>query len=238
MTKAEVRSVAMFDDVIEYELRRSHRTTLSISVLPDRRILVVAPEGASCELLDSKIRRRAAWIRRQQQFFESLPPTPMPRQWVSGETHRYLGRQYKLRVVKGTQSSVRLNGAFFVVSVANIRDSRMIESAMEDWYLAHAREQFNKRMRAILSSAWLSRSPTPQVFLRRMKLRWGSTTRAGRICLNVDLVKMPLPCIDYVIAHELVHLQIPNHGLSFKRQLSRLIPDWQTRKLRLDRQEY
>ena len=74
----------------------------------------------------------------------------------------------------------------------------------------------------------------PKLLLRPMKLRWGSHTRIGRIILNYDLVRAPVMCIDYVVAHELAHVVHPNHGVAFFRLLDGVMPGWQTRKERLE----
>ena len=238
MTSAEPRSVEVNGRPIHYQLHRSDRKTLSITVEPDRRVVVIAPLSAAHDLVDARIRRRAAWIRRQQQYFEALPPPPTPRRWVSGETHRYLGRQYRLKLIRGSASSVRLVGGFFMVTTPDIADCHTVEKAMAEWYSSHAREMLPKRLKHLLEkSTWIQLPGAPQLTIRRMKLRWGSTTPGGRICLNVDLVKLPLGCIDYVVAHELVHLQVQNHGKSFWRLLGRVHPDWEVWRSRLDRCE-
>src|SRR5258708_26255525 len=108
---------------LEYLLRRSdRRRTLEISVAPDRQVTVTAPATATTERIELSVRRRAGWIRRQQRAYEDLPPPPSPKQWISGETHRYLGRQYRLTVVQGRRANVRLSGSFFVVMVPHPAD--------------------------------------------------------------------------------------------------------------------
>jgi predicted metal-dependent hydrolase len=238
VTRGEQRSVEANGQVVKFELKRSERRTLSISVEPDRRVVVTAPVNASAELVDLRVRRRVLWIRQQQRYFEALPP-PMPaRRWLSGETHRYLGRQYRLKVGTASKVSVRLSGRFFVVGVPDPSDARAVEKAMLAWYKAHARAALLERMRRLLeSSTWLRLAAPPQLTVRRMRLRWGSTTSGNRIFLNAELVKLPLGCVDYVIAHELTHLKVPNHGLLFWRLLGRLYPEWKTWRERLSQQE-
>src|SRR5882672_4040856 len=89
---------------------------MSISVDPEQRVLVTAPLHAPEDRIAAVVRRRAQWIRRQQHAFEDLPPPSAARQWIGGETHRYLGRQYRLRLAKAATSSVRLSGSYFWVT--------------------------------------------------------------------------------------------------------------------------
>lgn len=238
MTTGEQRSIQVNGRAITFELKRSERSTLSISVEPDSRVVIIAPREAPVGLVEAKVKRRATWIRRQQSHFEALPP-PLPRrQWVSGETHRYLGRQYRLKVMTATKASVRLSGGFFIVTVPDKSDGQAVEAAMRTWYRDHARPLFQDRMAKLLAaSTWLKLSSPPQLTVRRMRLRWGSTKGQARLCLNEDLVKMPLGCIDYVIVHELAHLRVPNHGAPFWRLLSRLYPEWEKWRERLQKQE-
>lgn len=239
MTATEARAIEIDGQHLEYLLRRSsRRRTLEISVEPDQRVVVTAPESATDERIATAVRRKARWIRRQQLAFEDLPQPPPPRQWVSGETHRYLGRQYRLKVVSGTQVSVRLSGAFFLVTVSQPADKCAVQRAMEGWYRDHAKALLADRTeKAVNATTWLDLTALPPVIVRTMKQRWGSTTPSGRLYFNLDLVKLPLGCIDYVVMHELVHLKIPHHGTAFWRLLGRCMPDWERWRERLIRQE-
>jgi len=235
--QGEQRSIEVYGRSITFHLKRADRRTLSITVEPDRRVVVTAPKEADVDLVDKRVRRRAQWIRRQQNHFESLPPPMPPRRWISGETHRYLGRQYRLKVTSAPETSVRLAGRFFDVVVPDGSDAQAVSAAMNAWYATHARAILRDRLlRMLQGSAWL-RLPVPQLTVRRMRLRWGSTTAGLRVCLNVELVKMPLGCVDYVIAHELAHLKVQNHGAPFWRLLGRLYPEWERWRDRLDQQE-
>ena len=165
------------------------------------------------------------------------PPAPI-RRWVAGETHRYLGRQYRLKIVQGSTESVRLSGAFFVVTVSDPNDRDAVRANMDRWYRKRAKSILAERMSRILkSTSWLKLSETPLLTIRTMRQRWGSATPSGRIFLNIDLIKVPVGCVDYVIAHELAHLKVPHHGLAFWRLLERVEPHWEYWRSKLDRQE-
>jgi predicted metal-dependent hydrolase len=131
------------------------------------------------------------------------------------------------------ERSVRLAGGYFVVTLPNPANRAAVRPLVEDWYREHAKTLLNERVRRVIASTtWLD-VPTPPIMIRVLRQRWGSTTRAGHILFNVDLVKLPLSCIDYVVAHELVHLAIPNHRPAFWRMLGRVMPDWKRWRERL-----
>jgi predicted metal-dependent hydrolase len=107
---------------------------------------------------------------------------------------------------------------------------------MARWYLARARDVFERRIaRLILSVPRLGLDAAPPLIVRSIKLRWGSCSPAGRILMNVEAVKLPVGCIDYLLVHELCHLRHPRHDRAFWRHLDRCMPDWETRRRRIDR---
>jgi predicted metal-dependent hydrolase len=236
---AELKELADAAGSLSYELRRTHRLrTVAITVEPDRRVVVLAPIGAQGARIDEILRRRLPWIRRQRRTLEMLPPPPLPRQWVPGETHRYLGRQYRLKVLKGFVPGVKLLGSYFVVTLRDPENRRGIQRLMDGWYRERATNLIRERVTRLLrATTWLEVEAVPPITIRAMRLRWGSTTAGGRVNVNIDAVKLPLGCLDYVLAHELVHLRIRNHGPAFWRMLTRVQPDWKRWRDRLARVE-
>lgn len=221
---------------VAYLLRRSERRkTLAITVEPSGEVTVTAPATALLNQVEATLRRRRAWIRRRVRAARLLPPPPAPREWVSGETHRYLGRQYRLKVEQGSPSGVRLAGRFFHVTVADPADTDRVRQPMERWYLEHARAVFTRRLAELVRSApRLRLNGPPPLLVRRLRKRWGSCSPEGRVLVNVEAVKLPVGCIDYLLLHELCHLPVPHHGPEFWRLLDACMPDWERWRRRLD----
>jgi len=231
---SEQHEIEVGSERIVFRLRRSKRKTLAITVRPDTSVLVAAPMGADLDAVKAKVRKRAVWIRRQRRFFERyLPPVP-PRRYVSGETHRYLGRQYRLKITEAAKGSVKLKGRFILVETTDRSDNDRVRRMVDAWYLEHARAAFARSLVACLPRLHGRVSDPPRLHLRRMPKRWGSWTQRGAIYLNPELVRAPGSCIDYVVTHELCHLVHGNHGKEFFALLRTTMPDWESRKARLE----
>jgi len=215
-------------------VRFGQRNRLRISVHPDLRVTVDAPAGKSLENVLARVKRRAGWIVKQRTFFKQFMPRLPEKRYVSGETFYYLGRQYRLKVVQSSWSSVKLIGRFIWVHTPNRHDRRIVKRLVQRWYREHAVAAFERRLDICHETAKRYGIRRPQIRLRRMTRRWGSSNGRKGILLNIELVKVPVHCIDYVMMHELCHLKITNHSRGFYRLLSRGMPDWEHRKARLE----
>jgi len=211
------------------------RTKLAVTVHPDMRVEVAAPVGSPLNRVLARVEKRAGWILKQLRYFEQYQPTQPGPRYVSGETQVFLGRQYRLRVRESEKEGVKLIGRFFFVWVKDKGDILSVQGLLESWYRGHAERLFAHRLgECVEGIRSLGLKTTPRLLIRKMERRWGSCTKAGNILLNVDLIKAPVHCIDYVIVHELCHLKVHNHGTDFYRLLSRCMPDWLNRKRRLE----
>jgi predicted metal-dependent hydrolase len=219
---------------IPVALERKERQRLSITVHPDRSVTASAPKDRPLADVLAHMQRHRRWIVRQRRHFEKYQPLPTPRHYVSGETHLYLGRQYRLKVGRGAKAEAKLAGRFLHVWVPNPQTPRAVRGVLEEWYRKHAAIFFARQMACCAKKLEALGDREPRYRLRRMSSRWASCSRSGAILINPELIKAPAHCIDYVLVHELCHLVEPNHGPRFYRLLSRCLPDWQARKARLD----
>lgn len=216
-------------------LRRTERTTLAISVLPDGILDLVAPHDAGENDIVARVGKRLRWIVRQRTAFADMNRGREPLRYESGATHRYLGRQYRLKVQRGKRTGVRLVGGYFHVTTPT-GHAQEVKTALNAWLRGKAVEQFTNRLAKWEPWCVARKVPTPEVRLLRMPKRWGSAHRDGRIYLNPELVKAPSICVDYVIAHEVCHLKHPHHDQSFFRLLDQVCPNWKQIKARLEEQ--
>ncbi len=236
MTAPEHFSLLYGETRIDYQVVRRARKTLEIAVEPDASVVIAAPEDASLEAIEAKLRKRAAWVTRQQRFFAQFLPRVPPREFLPGETHLYLGRQYRLKVVPHVQQAVKMMRGYFIVQTHRPLSPDITRELVEAWYRERAHIKFAERIEINLRRFADAEAHRPKgLTLRHLKQRWGSMSPGSRLMLNRRLIEAPIDAIDYVITHELCHVAEPHHGAAFYELLGRVMPDWERRKLRLER---
>jgi predicted metal-dependent hydrolase len=224
---------------IDFRLEYSERKSLGITITPNLDILVKAPIDASLEKIIEKVRKRAPWIIKQQDFFLTFQPKTPARKFISGETHLYLGRQYQLKIineaVKMKREIVKLKGQFIEIQTP---DSNNTQKIVDSWYLEKAKIKFDEIAKPLFET-FINRHQLSiikyQLSIRHMPTRWGSCTSKGKIILNPELVKAPKGCIEYVIIHELCHLIHHDHTQKFIDLQTKEMPDWEKWKMKLEK---
>jgi predicted metal-dependent hydrolase len=217
---------------IDFRLEYSDRKSLGITVTPEMEVLVKAPAETSMEKVKEKIRKKAPWIIKQQSFFLSFQPKTPHRKYISGETHLYLGRQYRLQIEIGILESVKLKGKFIVVTAI---EKARTKTLLHDWYLQHARTKFHLIAAPLIDKFKKHKVEPSSIVLRDMPTRWGSCTPKGKIILNPELIKAPKGCIEYVIIHELCHLIHHDHTQKFLDLQTKEMKDWEKWKTKLEK---
>jgi len=215
---------------IPYSLIRGLRKRVRIAVTPDMAVTVSAPVRARDAQIEELLHKKAHWIVRTLDRIKTFHPLPAPKQYVSGETLLYLGRQYRLKIVQGEPAPARLIGRFLLVSVADKGSSCKAKRSVENWYRERAKDTFRRYLEKCTKVTARHGVPPAEITLRKMYTRWGSCSRKGRITINTNLVQAPVHCIEYVIMHELCHLKHHNHSRGFYHLLAQCMPDWPKRK--------
>lgn len=216
---------------VVFRLERRKRKTLAIEVHLDQSVRVKAPLRLSLNRILERVEQRGAWIVKQQRRFAELPPPQPEREFVSGESYRYLGRQYRLKVLEAQQEGVRLYQGWLEVNLTGPNDRTNVQALLREWYRVRAERVFQERFEVCRKHVATFGIDHPGGFtLRRMRKRWGSCSRDGRVLLNTQLVGAAKSCIDYVIVHELCHVVHHNHSAAFYALLGACMPDWRERQ--------
>lgn len=224
------------DEHITFERAKRPQATgkVLIKVHPDCRVVVSAPDDVNSEAVMAAVKKRGRWIYEQLRDFRKQLEYTTPRQYISGESHYYLGKQHLLKVIEAPEKIqvVKLLRGKLEVSIRT-KSTAKVKELLTDWYKTRAKETFTKRLDAMLEQAlWVTERPPLRILT--MQTQWGSCSPNGRITLNPHLVKAPRECIDYVILHELCHIAEHNHSERFYRLMNQVMPKWEKTKERLD----
>jgi len=219
---------------IFFEVKRSNRKTLGIEVHPDSSVHIVAPIKSSFQDIEQKVEKRAKWIVKQQAYFEQFLPRTPERNYVSGETHYYLGKSYLLKVSVGNENQVKLKAGKLEVVCENEIKPEQVKKLLAHWYYIHAEKKFNKLAIEAYSRFKEYDFKMPEIEIRRMAKRWGSCNTIDKVILNPEIIKASSKCIEYVLIHEMTHLVVSNHNKKFYNTLTAVMPTWQKWKDKLE----
>ena len=211
---------------LEVQTVRKNIKNVHIGVYPPNgRVRVAAPLRISDETIRMIVLSKIPWIRKQRDKF-SRQERETPREYVSGESHYFLGQRYLLNVVNGThRASVQLNGMKRMNMYVNPQLSKKDKARiMERFY----RLELSRLLHSLVPKCEEKLNVhANQVRIKRMKKKWGSANiKAKRIWINLELAKKSPNCISYVVVHELTHLIEKNHNKHFKGIIETVMPNW------------
>ena len=218
--------------IIDYVIEFAQRKTLSICVNPDSSVCLRAPIDATLEQIQQKVHKRASWILKQKRFFESFGTSTTKRQYISGESHLYLGRQYMLRVKESNVNAVHYQNNIIEIECRYKKDAGIL---LQTWYRQRANVKFQEYAQPIIEQFSIYGVKPQSLSIKKMDKRWGYCTIDGHITLNPRLICAPRCCIEYVITHELCHLIYRSHNKEFYALLTKEMPHWEKWKNKLER---
>ncbi|MFH1259108.1 MAG: SprT family zinc-dependent metalloprotease [Elusimicrobiota bacterium] len=222
---------------INFFVQRSKRWTVSLFVDPKEGVYLRAPFGLSLDSLSKLVYQKGIWILKKQRQIAELSESIPIKEFVSGESYLYLGRQLRLKILTSKKTSkpgVTAKEGRFIVRL-NARYSgagkkRVIRNALIQWYKNKAANILGNRIRCYAPKLNVSCS---KLILANQSKRWGSCSHDGNIRLNWHILMAPVVLGDYIVAHELCHLRFKNHSQSFWKLLGNIMPDYEVRRKRL-----
>ena len=205
---------------------------MALHVLEDARVEVRVPKWLAKREIDKFVDERSEWV--QQQRNKRLQKIAQRPGFTHGERQPYLGENFLLHIQKANRNSIVFTDHSINIAAREPDDSHSIQAILREGYRAQAKPLFAARIKHYFEKMHLA-CPQPELKVRAMKRRWGSCSSKGIITLNLELMKYPLSCIDYVVVHELCHLLEMNHSPRFYRHLAKTMPDWRQREQLLER---
>lgn len=211
------------------------KRTIALQLAPDGRVTLRAPLGTKSAKLKDVLRVKAAWLElRLSGAWGEIPPRYPPREFVAGETFHFLGRQHRLRIRPGAvEDRVRLEGEYLHITSRKkkLPDRTELRARLKTWFVAQAKEFLPGRV-----ARWTARMmmpKRPRVLITDQSRRWASCGQGAVLRFNWRLIGAPVTLVDYVIVHELCHLQHRNHSPVFWRELRRVMPEYRQAELQL-----
>lgn len=210
--------------IIEFFIERKDVKNVNLNIKPDMTIMVSASEKVPLSFIYDFVKSKGGWIVKNVKTFEQVQPYKQSeREYVSGESYKYLGKQYRLRVeVTSEEERVKYYRGFIILMVKDPSNRARKVKLMDDWYHEKATRIFEESLEKQYLLVQKYGIQRPKIEQRVMKARWGSALiDSNTILLNSELIKAPKHCIDYVVLHELIHFQYNDHKDSFYNMLFR-----------------
>jgi hypothetical protein len=205
-------------------LIRSRRRTFSIEVERDGSLVVRAPNRASLREIRGVVKDRRNWIaRKKQQAEEKYGSIPI-RQFVAGERFMYLGKCYPLVIGNTTNPPLTFDNGNFVLSGEYIEKAREVFIV---WYIQQASNVISERLKRYSSPSGIRHR---KLRITNAQKRWGSCSARGNLCFSWRLAMAPLEVIDYVVVHELAHIEHKDHSRKFWDRVESVLPDYKRRR--------
>ncbi|MGS0827729.1 M48 family metallopeptidase [Shewanella sp. 0m-8] len=207
-------------------VRTSRTKTASIKV-DDGLVSVVVPKALDIERIQQLVADKYLWIIQKIALHEESKPAS-DREFVSGEAYAYLGRNYRLKVVAGAYSPVKLIQGRLVATLPDgAKRSNLVRDAVIRWYKLNALRKIKEKVRRYSKVMGLE---PKSIGIKTFKSRWGSCSPKGELDFNWVIVMAPNRVVDYVVIHELCHLKQLDHSPKFWKEVERVMPDYAEHK--------
>lgn len=212
-----------------YKLIRSKRRTIALAVTADASLIVRAPMNTSESYIERLVSSKVEWIR-QAVARVSSRPKPVVHEYIEGEGFLYLGKSYKLRIAKKAAEKLEFKAAF----ILSAKERKNARELLVSWYKQEAKKQITERLDSYARRSGLTYGA---IRITTANRRWGSCSTSGNLNFSWRLMMAPLWVVDYVVVHELAHLEHKNHSLPFWSRVKVMYPGYEKARLWLKQNE-
>ncbi|HOJ49494.1 MAG TPA: SprT family zinc-dependent metalloprotease [Spirochaetota bacterium] len=202
---------------------RSRRNTIALQLTDEATLIVRAPFEVSEETINRVVAKNLKWIEKNKNEILSRDPKFVKKEFVNGEGFLYLGKSYKLHIVNEQDIPLKFNNAFFLLKEYQSTAKQLFIA----WYKKRAYEKISERVQFYAQKRGFKYN---KIYITNANRRWGSCSIKGNLSFSWRLIMAPLSVIDYVIVHELAHLEQKNHSKFFWNIVRILLPEYEKSK--------
>jgi predicted metal-dependent hydrolase len=219
---------------ITVEVTQKDIKNVHLSVYPPLgQVKIAAPIRMDLDTIRIYAITKLSWIRKQQIKIKAQK-REAPREYLTKESHYFLGKRYLLKVIENNSTPiVKLKHNTIELYIRPETDTAKRKEILDEWYRAKLKE-----MIPIIISKWekVMKVEVKEFGVKKMKTKWGTCNiEAQRIWLNLELAKKPSSCLEYIIIHEMTHLLERNHNTRFVALMNQFMPNWKEVKEELNR---
>lgn len=239
MKKSRHETISLPDSDLTATVVRSknRERTVSLGVDPSGKVVITAPASTPLETIVEITLSKSDWINKHLKEKRQLGEYRFDKEFVSGESIQFLGKQYMLKIIEGdedTPASCFIHGKHLKVQVPSGLNpaikSELVKEQLISWYKQQAAEKIPER---VAQYAGKHGFVYHSVLIREQEKRWGSCDHLGNLRFNWKIIMAPISLVDYVVVHELCHLKIKNHTSEFWQLLESIMFDYEKRKTNL-----
>lgn len=218
---------------MDIQIFKKNVKNVNLKVRPDGTVILTVPSETSDKYIQQILEKRKNWIQIQLDYFKKNYFIEKPKNYISGDSIKYLGREYRLKLSYSNREEVVFYRGYIYMYTTKLTDTFYKKKLLEKWYRTKATKVFSELIDKYLK---IVKEPLNKITIRSMKTRWGSCNFFKKtINLNIKLIEKSKIGIEYVIFHELAHLKYPNHSKIFYSYLLTHMPDYQKRKNNLEK---
>ena len=200
--------------------KTNRKKTVSFQVVKER-VKVLVPKHLNQSRIDKLIKSKSKWIKTKLSKVDQILPY-RKKDYVSGEDFLYMGKHYRLKILKGKKYNIELTDKYLKLTIKSLTKHGKIKRLLNKWYFNNADNYLSELTNELSKKTGIN---FRSVKVRNYKSRWGSCSSSGKIFYNWKLIMAPTRIIQYVVFHELSHLKVHNHSPKFWRLLKSLYPN-------------
>lgn len=215
---------------IAVKIVRTSGTKSATIVVERGQVFVRVPNALPVSRVEKLIQSRSDWIRKKLNIQSNIV-IPRPKEMVSGESFSYLGRNYRLKLIRGESSEVKLKSGYLTLThdknLTDVQRQNFVRQSLQSWYQSRALEKFQEKVNRYEKLIGVQ---SKSVSVHDFKSRWGSCSVSGNLRFNWRIIMTPNSIVDYVVVHELSHLLHHDHSEKFWKTIESLISEYSQRR--------